>query len=119
MKTESQEQIEMIQWCKRNMEKHKELRLIFAIPNGGKRHIAIASKLKLEGVKSGVPDLFLPVSRRGFNGLFIEIKRIKGGSISRKQKEWIKDLKEEGYAVVVALGFVQSKILIKSYLGIK
>ena len=29
----------------------------FAIPNGGKRNIITASKLKAEGVKKGVPDL--------------------------------------------------------------
>ena len=29
----------------------------FAVPNGGHRHIAQASRLKAEGVKAGIPDL--------------------------------------------------------------
>jgi len=118
MKTESEEQIEFIQWCKRNMKKHPELEKIFHIPNGGSRHIATAARLKLEGVKPGVPDLFLPVARRGFHGLFIEMKRKKGGTVSKDQKQWKSWLSEEHYAVVVAKGFHSARRLIKSYLKI-
>ena len=56
--------------------KYPELELMYAIPNGGKRHIHTAVVLKQTGVKSGVPDIFLPV-RRGKHGLFIEMKRKK------------------------------------------
>lgn len=118
MKTESQEQIDFIQWCKRNQETYPELKKIFAIPNGGHRHIATASRLKLEGVKPGVPDLFLSVARRGFHGLYIEMKRIKGGSVSKEQKQWKIWLTEEEYAWVRADGYEKAKALIKSYLRI-
>lgn len=118
MKTESEEQIKVIQWCKRNSKQYPELDLIFHIPNGGARHIAVASKLKLEGVKAGVPDLLLPVSRRGYHGLFIEMKREKGGALSPKQKYWFTKLKEQKYAVVRANGSTPAINLIKSYLKI-
>ena len=44
---------------------------IFAIPNGGFRHITTAKKLQREGVKSGVPDLFIPVIRPQYGGMFL------------------------------------------------
>ena len=118
MKTESQEQIDLIQWCKRNMGKYPELEKIFHIPNGGKRNIQTAMRLKLEGVKPGVPDLFLPVARRGYHGLFIEMKRIKGGSISKDQNKWEIWLTAEGFAWVRANGFHHARRLLKGYLKI-
>jgi hypothetical protein len=49
--------------------------LLFAIPNGGQRNIIVASKLKAEGVRAGVPDLFLAFPKKDAAGLFIEMKK--------------------------------------------
>ena len=38
-------------------------KLIYHVPNGGHRHKLVASKLKEQGVKAGVPDLVLPMAR--------------------------------------------------------
>jgi len=46
----------------------------FAIPNGGQRNIIVATKLKAEGVKKGVADLFIMVGNSKHYGLFIEVK---------------------------------------------
>ena len=73
--------------------------LLFAIPNGGWRSKATAIKLKVEGVSRGVPDLFVPQF-----GLWIEMKRIKGGRLSPEQKDWITYLEEAGNAVLVCYG---------------
>ena len=83
--TESQEQILLFEWCSLFRNKYLELDLLYHVPNGGHRHVAVATKLKREGVKSGVPDLFLPVARDGYHGLFIEMKAI-GGRTSPNQK---------------------------------
>jgi len=115
---EHKEQVKFVQWSKRNTAEHPELWLLFAIPNGGQRHIAVASKLKLEGVKPGVPDLFLPVARHKRHGLFIEMKRADGGTLSRHQKEWRKRLLAEDYAIVTCHGFEAAKKVIKYYLSI-
>lgn len=122
-KSESQEQIDFIQWCNRNKSKHYKLDLIFAIPNGGKRHIVTASRMKSEGQKAGVPDLFLPVAIRDKNletshGLFIEMKKTKGGVVSKEQKKWRDKLEGEGYRWEVAKGCEQAKAIICDYLDI-
>lgn len=55
----------------------------FAVPNGGHRHMSVASKLKAEGVKRGVPDLcfLLPAGKTGW----LEMKA-KGGSVTPEQR---------------------------------
>lgn len=113
--TEHTEQALFVQWTLR-MQKHiPELGLLFAIPNGGKRTKSVAARLKLEGVKSGVPDLFLPVARQDCHGLFIEMKRAEGGSLSLTQKSFIALLRSQGYRVEVANGFLEAKKTIIDY----
>lgn len=57
----------------------------FAVPNGGHRHIAEASRLKAEGVRSGTPDLcfMLPDGKVAW----LEMKAAKG-TLGPAQKEF-------------------------------
>ena len=55
----------------------------FAVPNGGKRHIRVATKLKAEGVRPGVTDLVFVLPGGRFAGL--ELKAGKNG-LSEHQK---------------------------------
>jgi hypothetical protein len=73
--------------------------LIFAIPNGGKRNITTAKLLVKEGVVAGVPDLFIPAW-----GIWVEMKRQKGGRLSADQEAMINYLESVGHHVVVGLG---------------
>lgn len=116
--TEHQEQVSLFQWAAHMSGKYPELRLMYAIPNGGLRNPVVASKLKAEGVKAGVPDIFLPAARCGYHGLYIEMKRTKGGRLSTEQAQWIADLLNQGYAVYKAEGWVKAKEIIESYLKI-
>lgn len=113
--TESEEQIALMTWCKRNEEKYPGLDMIFHIPNGGVRNIRTASRLKLEGVKPGIPDLFLPVPNEKYNGLFIEMKRRKGGRLSDNQRKWIERLKKQKFEAVKVNGSSEAIKIIKSY----
>ncbi len=70
--------------------------LLFAIPNGGQRHIAVATKLKAEGATSGVLDIFLSVPNPKFNGFYIEFKYGKN-TLTDNQKEFIKKVESQGY----------------------
>lgn len=101
---EHAEQVALFQWAYVMQNRFPELKLMFAIPNGGKRHIAVAAKLKAEGVKSGVPDIFLPAARCDCYGLFIEMKRRGGGTTSDNQDGWIDALRIQGYRVAVCHG---------------
>ena len=56
------------------LRRYPLLELLYAVPNGEKRDLKVAQRLKKEGVKSGVPDLQLPVPRGGWAGLYIEMK---------------------------------------------
>jgi hypothetical protein len=56
---------------------------VYAVPNGGHRHIRVAVRLKEEGVRRGVPDLHIMAP--GGRLIYLEMK-IKGGSLSTDQK---------------------------------
>ena len=108
--SEHLEQCAVIQYCK--IKKH----LIFAIPNGTNvpSHKGRA-KLKAEGLKSGVPDLMLPVAKGGYHGLFIEMKKPKTGKVSSNQDEWLDTLAYNGYQTEVCYGFDEAKSVIDAY----
>ncbi len=89
---------------------------VFAIPNGGSRHMLEAVKLKKSGVSPGVPDLMVPVARHGFHGMFLELKRIgKAGTVSDNQRWWIGVLQAQGYRCEVCAGFEAAKAVIDEY----
>jgi hypothetical protein len=114
---EENEQRWLFQWAADAVRRWPELALMHAIPNGGKRDRVTAAKLKGEGVKPGIPDIFLPVPRGGFHGLYIELKRTKGGRPSEAQKDMIPRLREQGYRVEICKGFNAAADVIERYLG--
>ena len=112
---EDSEQIALMKWAAFSLGKYPELGLLFHIPNGGLRGKAEAARFKQMGVKSGVPDLFLPISKSGAHGLFIEMK-VPGGRVSPEQKKWINELKKQGYAAVVCFGWDEAREVLEKYL---
>ena len=111
--SEHAEQAALIAWYDRAYSD----KALFAIPNGGQRHAAIGLKMKIEGVRPGVPDCFLPVPTDQYHGLFIEMKRTKGGRVSPEQKAWLEYLNDAGYKAVVCKGFLEAKEVIECYLS--
>ena len=107
----------LVKWANIMRLNHPELDMLFAIPNGGWRAKASAAKIKAEGAKAGVPDLFLAVARHGYNGLFIELKS-ESGILSANQKLWIDKLKAQGYLCAVPFGLDEAIGVFESYLGI-
>jgi len=102
-------------------EKYPQLKLAYAIPNGGKRDSITASKLKAAGVRSGVPDVCIPVSRCGYNALYIEMKRPKtatqaAGVLSDPQKKLIPMLEDEGNYVRIAFTWNEAWVIVEAYL---
>ena len=115
---EHEEQCKLFAWAKEKESMHLHLGLMFAIPNGGHRHKGVAVKLKNEGVKSGVPDVFLAVPKNGKSGLFLEMKYGKNKP-SVNQKWWLESLRAEGYETAVCYGFEQARDKIISYLELE
>lgn len=104
--SEHEDQKAFVEWFRASYPKVR----IFAIPNGGMRGKAEAGKLKAEGVSAGVPDLFIPAW-----GLFIEMKRVKGGVVSEEQKDWLNYLASEGYSVMVCRGLYEAVASVKEF----
>ncbi len=77
---------------------------VMSIPNGGWRHKKTASQLKKEGLLAGAPDILVALVRGKWPGLFIEMKRVKGGQVRKNQKKVHMHLKDQGYKVEVCKG---------------
>jgi hypothetical protein len=114
--TETQEQQWLIEWAHNYRVKYPALSLLYHVPNGGSRHKAEARALRRGGVKAGVPDLCLPVPRGYWHGLYIELKRTKGGRVSDAQREWLDALALQGYRVEVCEGWRAAADVITGYL---
>lgn len=114
---EQHEQAALFEWAEYQKGKYPELELMYASANGGKRHIKTAVELKRTGVKSGVPDICLPVSRAGYHALYIELKRRKGGRLSENQKWWLERLIKQGNLAMVCHGWEDARDLIVDYLN--
>lgn len=116
---ETQEQIWLLKWGQQPTirRKYPDLKYLFHIPNerSDKRQAAILKKM---GVKRGVPDLCLPVARGQFYGLFIEMKRTKGGKASDDQLWWNEQLIANGYASVICEGWESGKEALLWYLNL-
>ena len=108
--TETQEQKQLIQWCRTD----PRFQYLFHIPNesiGGHGWIVRNRQM---GVKSGVPDLFYPVPMHGYHGMFIEMKTEKG-RLGPEQKRWISILEALGYKCVVAHGWKAAREALIEY----
>lgn len=117
--SEDEEQEALFTWAAVNAPRIPCLRLLYAIPNGGKRPINVARKMKRTGTKKGVPDICLPVPKGPYHGAYIELKRKKGGQLSTEQRQWLRDLSDQGYYCEVFKGWEAAAKAISSYIGIE
>ena len=97
---ESQIQCALVEWAHWNRGKYPSLELLYAIPNGGKRNPREAVRMKLEGVKPGMPDLCLPVARHGCISLYLETKT-PDGTLTASQKKMFPLLQAERNEVII------------------
>lgn len=122
--TEHAHQVALFIWASQpeTVARFPLLRLMHAIPNGGDRAPAVAARMKAEGVKAGVSDIFLPVARHGVHGLYVELKRPKSegkpaGIPSAAQLQWIDDVKAQGYGACVCIGWQAARDVLIQYLS--
>lgn len=91
-------------------------RRTFAIPNGGARSKREAGRLKAEGVRAGVSDVFCALPRGGWSGLFIEMKS-STGTASKEQRQWLEESNSVGYLGVVCRGADEAFTVWKAYVS--
>ncbi len=109
-------QVALFKWAALAAGADPRLRLLFAVGNGGKRNVIVAKKMKAEGVKAGVPDVFLPVPSGGYHGLWLELK-ISPNKPSQEQCDWMVSLTKQGYRCVVVMDdWAKAKEIIEWYL---
>ena len=118
---EHAEQSAFFEWIAQNASRHPALESVFAIPNGGFRHKPTAMLLQREGVRAGVPDIFVAYPSRNKCGLFIEMKRADGhpSDVRATQWEWLERLEKNNYAVAVCYGCDEAIEAITKYLKLK
>lgn len=94
--TEEVEQIAVVQYLELKGHKYSH------IPNSTfTKSWSVKSRNKRMGVRPGLPDLFCII---GDTPVWIEMKRLKGGTLSAAQKEWIEALEQAGQTVKVCRG---------------
>lgn len=115
--TESNEQQTLFAWARAMEGRWPELAMLYHIPNEGKRSARTGARMKAEGLRTGVPDICLPVARGGNHGLYIELKRRKNSRVSADQIRWIENLMAQGYAAAVCYGCDEAIEIIQNYLA--
>lgn len=113
-RSETTEQIALFNWARANEAFIPELKLLHHVPNEGKR--SNGPVMKAAGLKTGVPDLCLPVARGKFHGLYIEMK-YGTGKTTKAQEEFMSMLREQGYKTAVAYSAEQAREIIRHYLA--
>lgn len=110
---EHQLQCECIRWFDLSYPAHRFD--LFAVPNGGHRHIRTASKMKAEGVRAGVADLILDYPGNLGDMVYIEMKTEKGRQ-SGNQKEFEKRCQEKGRSYRIVRNFDEFRELIQKHM---
>jgi hypothetical protein len=125
--TEHSQQVALFAWAADSVGTYPALAYMFAIPNGGLRDVRTATNLKAEGVKSGVPDIFLPFAiqydyeQAIYHGCFIEMKiekyrNHKNGGCSEAQLDFIEWIANSNYYVKVCYGWEEARDTLINYL---
>jgi hypothetical protein len=98
------------------VNKHPELCVACHIPNESKSSIRRRVKLKAAGLRKGMPDIFIPVVRDKYAGLFIEMK-VKPNRVSKEQAECLQQLNANGYLACVCWSGDEAIDVLKQYLA--
>lgn len=119
--SEDSQQMALFAWAAIYIPRYPQLKNLFAIPNGGNRHIVEAIKFVGTGTRKGVPDIMLAWPINHYHGLFIELKiekrrNEKFGGCSKQQLDWHKRLKDAGYCVRVCYSWLEARDVIINYL---
>lgn len=115
-------QIACVQWFK---TQYPDLEILH-IPNGGSRSFRVSKngrryspegdRLNKMGLRKGTSDLFIPEPRRGYHGLWIEMKADKNSKLSGDQQEFVQKMAYRGYACYKAYALGMFITIVTVYL---
>ena len=92
------------------------IRLMMHSPNGGYRKPSDAARFRSIGVRAVVRNILLTVDRGCYQGLWIAIKRRRGGRVSVEQARWMDAMKKRGYYCAVCYGWNSVVAVIQGYI---
>ena len=113
--SESVEQQALFRWAAFAAGKHPELRLLYHVPNEGKRSALQGARMRAEGLRAGVPDICLPVQRGGYSALYIELKAGRNKPTD-DQLAWLAALDAAGNKTAVCWGWQAARKAVMEYL---
>ena len=113
---ESAHQAQVIEWSRWAYKtgKYPMLNMLHCSLNGVKLSGTQARIAKGQGMLSGVPDLFLPVPKNGYHGLFIEMKSEKG-RLTENQHWFLTNAESLGYKTAVCYSAKEAIAAIQAY----
>lgn len=91
----------VFEWIFHMEKRYPVLQYAFHVPNGGARSKAEGGVLKACGVRSGIPDILIPVQNGRYHGLALELKYDKNKT-SENQVRWLGLFADAGYLTGVA-----------------
>lgn len=112
---EHQLQLAFFDWVDIKKKTDPRYNWIFAVPNGGHRHIGVARKLKREGVRKGVPDVLIPVNRGASPGAVIEFK-VGKNKPTDEQHAWISHLIGQQWRCAICYSLEDAIRFVEGYL---
>jgi len=124
---EQQEAEALFKWVQYQENTYPELKLFFAVPNGGARpkfskgnriYSPEATRMKKAGVRKGVSDYLFLCARGGFHGMALELKA-KGGRLTPEQRVFLEDAAGAGYYAMACIGWEKAREAILYYLNLK
>jgi hypothetical protein len=126
--TEAQECKWLFEWAQMQSSRGWKLSdILVHVPNGAyhgadrKAGAVVARKLREQGLHPGAFDYILPVPvlRSGLRfcpGLWLEMKRTRGGTVSEDQKKFMSSMQQLGWQCEIAKGWIQATRIIEAYL---
>ena len=125
--SEAAEKAALFAWAALNQDVYPDLQYMFAVPNGEKRDKITGARLKAQGVKRGVPDIWLPVPKKVngswfnepdfyYHGIVIEMK-VKNNVLSEDQNRYREFLISKNYFYTICFTWIQARDVIVWYLS--
>lgn len=112
---EDAELVKFFDWVKWHENHDPRLKTIFHVANERRTSPQAGLRLKQKGVRTGIPDICVPIPRKGFHALYIELK-IKPNKLTESQETMLKLLYDLGHCARVAWSGDEAIDILKSYL---